>query len=204
MWIIIVTTLISCFLFLVLYFLKLKSFQLKIPNAFPSFFGLFYTVWKLGITSPEKRFEIITNLCFDFPDMFKVWLGPKLIVFINNPEKIQKVLMSKKCLEKWTFFYSLLERDYGLIAARNERKWKKHRKFFNFSFGYQIVESFTSLFVDHSEILCESLEKEVGNQIEFDFLEYSKKAAFGILCATNLGTNMKKSDNAKYYKAFET
>ncbi|CRL03274.1 CLUMA_CG016595, isoform A [Clunio marinus] len=49
-----------------------------------------------------------------------MWLGPKFMVWISSPEKIQKVLSSQKCLEKWNFFYRLMERDYGLISGRYE------------------------------------------------------------------------------------
>ena len=41
-----------------------------------------------------------------------------MLLLIHKPELIQKVLMSSSCLEKWNFFYGLMERDYGLIAAK--------------------------------------------------------------------------------------
>ena len=66
----------------------------------------------------SERFKILAEYCFNFPDSVKVWLGPKLLIFVSKPETIQKVLMSSACLEKWNFFYRLMERDYGLISAR--------------------------------------------------------------------------------------
>lgn len=184
--------------------------QLKIPNpnAFPLAIEIFYPVYKLGISSPEERFKIIAEYCLKFPDMMKLWVGPKLAIFVNSPERIQKVLMSQKCLEKWNLFYRLMERDHGLISASVQRKWKEHRKFFNFSFNLKILESFMPTFVDYSEVLCDNLEKEVESGKEFDFLDYAKKASFEILCATSLGTNMKDAKNEKNYEkifeAFET
>lgn len=53
-----------------------------------------------------------------YPEILKVWFGPKMLLLIHKPELIQKVLMSSSCLEKWNFFYGLMERDYGLIAAK--------------------------------------------------------------------------------------
>ena len=59
------------------------------------------------------------------PEILKVWFGPKMLLIIQKPELIQKVLMASSCLEKWNFFYGLMERDYGLIAAKC--KYHLHR-----------------------------------------------------------------------------
>jgi cytochrome P450 family 4 len=187
---------------------KLHKLGIPNPNLFPMVIEIFYPMWKLGIASAEDRFKLIAEYCLKFPDMMKLWLGWKLVIFVNNPDKIQKVLMSQKCLEKWNFFYSLMDRDHGLIAASVKRKWKEHRKFFNFSFNLKILESFMPMFIDYSEVLCENLEKEIKTEKEFDFSVYAKKASFDILCATSLGTNMKDYRNEKSYEkifdAFET
>lgn len=187
-----------------------KLHRLKIPNLndFPLVVEIFYPLYKLGTVSAEERFSRIANYCFRFPDLMKLWLGPKLVVFVNSPERIQKVMMSQKCLEKWNLFYTLMERDSGLIAASVKNKWKEHRKFFNFSFNLKILESFMPTFIDYSKVLCENLEREIGSGKEFDFLLYAKKASFDILCATSLGTDMKDENNKKNYEkileAFET
>lgn len=96
-----------------------------------------------------------------------------------------------------------MERDNGLISASLKRKWKEHRKFFNFSFNLKILESFLPTFVDYSEMLCKKLETDVEGR-EFDFFTYAKKISFDILCATSLGTNMKDYKNKPLYeKVFE-
>lgn len=204
MGVIIFSTFIGLFGYLLVKFLghqrKLHRIKIPIPNTFPFIIEIFYPVLKLGIASAEERFSIIASYCFKFPDMMKLWLGPKMVIFVNNPDRIQKVLMSQKCLEKWNFFYNLMERDHGLISASVKGKWKEHRKFFNFSFNLKILESFMPTFVDYSEVLCENLAKEIGSENEFDFLVYAKKASFDILCATSLGTNVKDLKNEKIYE----
>lgn len=182
-----------------------KVYKMKVPDPkeMPFLFEMIYPIFKLGLSSAEVRFNIIAYYCKSFPDMVKLWIGPKILVFINSPEKIQKVLLSQKCLEKWNFFYGLMERDHGLISASLKRKWKEHRKFFNFSFNLKILESFLPTFVEYSELLCTKLEKEVGGG-EFDFFTYAKKVSFDILCATSLGTNMKDySQKPLYDKIFD-
>lgn len=188
---------------------KWKLYKLKIPdpNDFPFVVEVFYPVFKLGLVSAEERFKVIADYCLKFPDMMKLWLGPKMLIFVSNPDRIQKILLSQKCLEKWNFFYGLMERDGGLISASLKRKWKDHRKFFNFAFNLKILESFLPTFVEYSEILCNKLETEVDTG-EFDFFVYAKKISFDILCATSLGTNMKDYQKKvlydKIFDAYET
>ena len=142
----------------------------------------------------------MAEYCFNFPDSVKIWLGPKLVIFISKPETIQKVLMSSACLEKFNFIYGLMERDYGLLAARCNT-WKNHRKFFNYCFNTKILQSFVPTFVQHSQIFVKSLSKEIGN--EFDLMPLCKKISFDILCSTSLGTEMiDYSKSSLYHEIF--
>ena len=185
-------------------FWMLHKLNIPVPNEFPLLIEILYPTWKLGMMSAQGRFETIAGYCYKFPDMMKVWIGPKITIFVNNPDRIQKVLMSQKCLEKWNLFYGLMERDAGLISASARRKWKEHRKFFNFSFSLKILESFTQVFIEHSKALCQNLEIEAEKGKEFDFSVFSKRISFDVLCATSLGTNTNDLKNDKIYeKIFE-
>lgn len=72
-------------------------YHLKIPslNALPFIAELFYLTFKLGFSSAEERFQKLASFCFEFPDMVKVWLGPKTLIIVSRPDRIQKVLMSQ-------------------------------------------------------------------------------------------------------------
>lgn len=178
----------------VLYKLKIAD-----PNIYPFAFEVFYPLLKLGLMSAEDRFTTIADYCWKFPDMMKFWLGPTMLIFVNNPDRFQKILMSTKCLEKYNMFYRLMERDSGLISASVKQKWKEHRKFFNFSFNLKILESFLPTFVDYSRNMCDRLESDTEGR-EFDFFTYAKKVSFDILCATSLGTNMEDYKNKPLYE----
>lgn len=184
-------------------------YKLKIPSpkVYPFFIEIFYPLLKLAVSSSEDRFKIIEKYATKFPDMLKIWLGTKLIIFVNSPERIQKIIISQKCQEKWVFFYRLMQRPHGLIAASTKEKWKEHRKFFNFCFNLRILESFLPTFVECSEKLCNDMACEAEGK-EFDFFAYAKKSSFDILCATMLGTNMSDLKKKPFYEmifnAFET
>ena len=212
MGIVLVTTLLGIVAFLTFKLLrefwKLHSVNVPVPNEYPIFLEIFVPILKLGMLPPSERFEKLSEMAFKFPNLLKGWLGSRIVILVNNPDGIQKVLMSQKCLEKWNLFYGLMERDAGLISASARKKWKEHRKFFNFSFSLKILESFTQVFIEHSKALCENLDKEAENGKEFDFSVYSKRISFDVLCATSLGTNTNDLKNDKIYEdifdAYET
>lgn len=181
---------------------KWKLHQIKIPNLnkFPWFIEIFYPIVRLGISSAETRFKIMGQYSLEFPDMMKLWLGPKLVIFVNSPDRIQKVLMAQSCLEKWQLFYRLTDRGNGLVSASVKNKWKEHRKFFNFSFSLKILESFLPTFSKYSEELCNQLIDEQSNGEEFNFFEYTKKTAFDISSATTLGTDIRTSMSSENYE----
>lgn len=179
----------------------------KFNAHFPFFVERLYTIIKLGISTSEERFSIITGLCLRYSDMVKVWFGPILVVFVNHPQRIQKVLLSPKCADKWNLFYVLMERETALTAGRTNLKWKEHRKFFNYCFSLSALESFVKTFAERSDEFCETLNRErKGN--EFNFLPIAKKFAFDVLCETSLDMKAKdlfdKSIYEKIFSGFET
>ncbi|CAO1300403.1 unnamed protein product [Diamesa hyperborea] len=173
---------------------KLIKLDIREPIEYPMGIRQTFSVYKL------KRFKFITEHCLMYPEILKVWFGPKMLLLIHKPELIQKVLMSSSCLEKWNFFYGLMERDYGLIAAKFIT-WRDHRKFFNYSFNLKVLRSFIPTFLEHSDWMCKDLVEETQ---DFDFLPYCKKISFDILCSTSLGTDMKDfSQQPLYSKILE-
>lgn len=199
-------------------YLSLKLFrgfwklqQLKIPDhrftQYPIYIDVMCAIIKLGISSPEERFSIMADICFQHPDITKLWLGPKLVVFANHPQRIQKILLSQKCADKWEMFYSFMDRESGLISARTNLKWKEHRKFFNSCFSLPSIESFVPLFAQCCDDLCEILEKQEP-MIEFDFLPSAKKLSFNMVCATALDMKAKDvfadSSFENIFDSFET
>ena len=181
-------------------FWKLHKLNIPVRNEYPLIIEIFYPMMKLAIMSAQERFELLTEYSFKYPDIIKGWFWPGIVIVVNSPDKVQKVLMSQKCLEKWSLFYDLMGREFGLIAASTKRKWKEHRKFFNFSFSSKILESFTQVFIDQSKVLCKNLENEAESGKEFDFSVYAKRSSFDVLCATSLGMSIDDLKNDKNYE----
>lgn len=70
---------------------------------------------------PTDRFEIVRGILDKYQEnrLIKFWLGPILFVFVNDPELIEQVLDSSKCLNK-SFFYKFLKLDKGLLVSKRE------------------------------------------------------------------------------------
>lgn len=173
-----------------------KLQQLKIPDLkkFPIAIEVFYPIVKLAILSAEDRLKKITEFSLNNPDMMKLWLGPQLVVFVNSPDRIKKVLVSPKCVEKWNLIYKLIDRNHGLIAASSRVNWRNHRKFFNVSFSATSVEKFLPAFSHLSDAFCSDLEREDGQQ-EFDFFGYAKRFSFDVIAKTLIGVDVASSEN---------
>lgn len=186
-------------------FQKLKNLKIaNLSERFPLFIiEYFYPIVKIGLMSAEKRFEIIAEYCFKYPNMIKAWFGIRVLIFVSDPDHVQKILMSQKCIEKWNLFYVLIGIDSGLVSASTKKKWKEHRKFFNFSFSAKVLESFTNIFIEHSRLFCDKLEEKAENGKEFDFLPYAKRSSFDILCATCLGLDTNELKNDEIQEIFE-
>lgn len=174
----------------------------KFNPKYPFFIERIYTIVKLSIANAEERLTIITSVCLQCSDMVKIWFGPVLVVFVSQPERIKKILMSPKCADKWNLFYNLIERDTALTFAKATSKWKEHRKFFIPCFNLLSQGSFVRVFDENSKDVCEALKRETTRK-EFDFHLYAKKFCFDILCETMADIKPRSFfDEATYERIF--
>lgn len=172
--------------------------QLNIPDLsmFPFFIEIFYPIVKLAIVSAEERFKILAGFSWDNPDMMKLWMGHQMVVFVNSPDRIKKILLSPRCQDKWSKVYDLMQRSNGLIAATT-KKWKDPHKLFNHLFKAKAIESLVPAFAEFSDVLCADIVKEVGQQ-EFDFFEYTKRFCFDVVCSTVIGIDVNDQSTRAY------
>lgn len=176
-------------------------------DLYPFPLNTFLPAIKLALMSPEERFSSFYVLFNLYPNNVKIWLGPKMLIAISNPDNLHKIFFSSECLEKWNFMYQIMDRNNGLIAGSTKNKWREHRKFFNYSFSAKMLKSYITTYVDYSLILCDNLLSKANGE-EYDFLPILKNATFNVLCTTMLGINLrlpgKREKLDDVYKAFET
>ncbi|XP_065082895.1 uncharacterized protein LOC135705214 [Ochlerotatus camptorhynchus] len=152
--------------------------------------------------SNEEQFAIINDITKTYPSPCRAWLGPKLFVFIDNPEDMQVILNSPNCLEK-ADVYRFFRCEKGLFSSP-AGLWKVHRKLLAPCFSPAILASFVSIFNVKSEILVQRLRKNVDQEV-FNLYGDISRCTLDMICATTLGTNMdlQSNEGTEFIKAIE-
>ncbi|EAT35039.1 AAEL012766-PA [Aedes aegypti] len=152
--------------------------------------------------SNEEQFAILNDITKTYPSPCRAWLGPKLFVFIDNPEDMQVILNSPNCLEK-ADLYRFFRCEKGLFSSPASI-WKVHRKLLSPCFSPAILASFVSIFNVKSEILVQRLEKNLG-QGAFNLFGDISRCTLDMICATTLGTNMdlQSNEGTEFIKSIE-
>jgi hypothetical protein len=52
----------------------------------------------------KALYNVAEQIVAPYPDLCKGWLGPFLLIDVRNPEYIQKLLLSDKCLDRADFY----------------------------------------------------------------------------------------------------
>ncbi|XP_052890475.1 probable cytochrome P450 313b1 [Anopheles moucheti] len=138
--------------------------------------------------SNEEQFRCILDITKTYQSPCRVWLGPKLFVFIDNADDLQTVLNSPHCLEK-ADVYRFFQCETGLFSAPASI-WRVHRKHLSPCFNAKILASFVSVFNAKSAILVDHLALRMNEKKLFNVYEYISKCTLDMVCATTLGTNM--------------
>lgn len=129
-------------------------------------------------------FKRIYKKSFEYGDVVKFWVGPKLIIFLLHPSDAEIILNSHVHIDKspeYRFFKPWL--GNGLLISTGE-KWRAHRKLIAPTFHLNVLKSFVDLFNANSRETVEKLKKEIGK--EFDCHDYMSEATVEILLGKNI------------------
>ncbi|CAO1429914.1 unnamed protein product [Diamesa serratosioi] len=156
---------------------------------------------KLIGLSAEELFTLLSRFSVNFPILSKAWVFNVLVVFVNDPTLIQKVLTSDVCLERPEFISKFMSLDNGLFHIRNER-WKHDRTFFNSSFNTQMVKTFIPTFIQATNRMM--IKIEAFNNKPFDVLKIAELCAIEMITATSFGLNIESPRNEVLFQRFLT
>ncbi|CAH1400031.1 unnamed protein product [Nezara viridula] len=135
--------------------------------------------------TPNEIFENLYSKSEIYPDVARVWAGPRLLVFLTNPADIEIVLSSHDHLDKsaeYDFLRPWL--GNGLLVSTGE-KWRSHRKIIAPTFHLNVLRSFMERFNRNSKKTLERLAKEGDN--EFDIHDYMSEFTVEVLIETVMG-----------------
>nr|AZJ25120.1 CYP340AT2 [Cydia pomonella] len=129
-----------------------------------------------------------------------LWVGPKAIFFINDPDDAFTVLNS--CLRK-SYFYNVVFGWFGDgLLTSDVPKWKRNRKLLNPTFSQHVLDGFLDVFNRQAALLAQTMEPKVGTG-EFDPTELFLEATLEAVCQTAVGISLDDQSiiDSEYKKA---
>ncbi|XP_072754855.1 cytochrome P450 4g15 [Anoplolepis gracilipes] len=144
--------------------------------------------------SADTVFRTIYRKSFEYDQVIRLWLGPKLMVFLMDPRDVEIILSSQIYIDK-SSEYRLFEPwlGNGLLISTGP-KWRAHRKLIAPTFHLNVLKSFIDLFNANSRAVVEKLHKEGNN--EFDIHDYMSECTVEILLETAMGVSKSTQDRS--------
>lgn len=137
--------------------------------------------------SPDAIFQKIFEKSYEYEGVVRLWMGPKLVVFLTDPRDVEVILSSNVYIDKsveYRFFEPWL--GNGLLISTGP-KWRAHRKLIAPTFHLNVLKSFIDLFNANSRAVVEKMRQE-GNK-EFDIHNYMSELTVEILLETAMGVS---------------
>ncbi|KAL1506368.1 hypothetical protein ABEB36_005743 [Hypothenemus hampei] len=148
------------------------------------------------VGSPHDMFVTLYKKADLYGRVVKLWIGPRLLIFLIDPRDVELILSSHVHIDKspeYRLFQPWL--GDGLLISSGQ-KWRAHRKLIAPTFHLNVLKSFIDLFNKNSRETVEKLRKEVGK--EFDCHDYMSEATVEILLETAMGVSKKTQDQSGY------
>ncbi|XP_558699.6 cytochrome P450 4g15 [Anopheles gambiae] len=148
------------------------------------------------VGSSHSVFRTIIEKGKEYNEVIKIWIGPKLIVFLVDPRDIELLLSSHVYIDKspeYRFFKPWL--GNGLLISTGH-KWRQHRKLIAPTFHLNVLKSFIDLFNENSRLVVKKMQNENGKV--FDCHDYMSECTVEILLETAMGVSKKTQDQSGY------
>ncbi|XP_046829944.1 cytochrome P450 4C1-like isoform X2 [Vespa crabro] len=131
------------------------------PKAYPIIGSV-----HLFLGNNEGITQRFLNIGWNYESLWRIWIGTKLLVIVNNPEYIKKILNNPNITEK-SEEYKYFEPFFGNgLFSAPAKIWNPHRKLLNEAFHKNYLNSQMDVIVNHSAVLMEKLETLVGEEID--------------------------------------
>ncbi|XP_046486880.1 cytochrome P450 4C1-like [Neodiprion pinetum] len=155
----------------------------------------------------KDRLKWFRDLCeqYQMDGLFRIWLGTKANVHFISPETVSVILRSKTLITK-SDIYSFVQPwlGTGLITSTGET-WHQHRKLITPTFHYNILEEYSVVMFEKTEVLKKCIETELKTNPEepIDIHAFSLKCTLDIICEAAMGVNInaQMDENLEYATA---
>ncbi|XP_035727387.1 cytochrome P450 4C1-like [Vespa mandarinia] len=108
----------------------------------------------------------ILNLDKNYQLLWRVWLGIKLFVIVDNPEYIKTVFNSPNITDKSVEYEKFKPFVGNGLLTAPASLWNRHRKMLNDVFLLKHTKSHMDLFINYSIVLMKKLETSIGEELD--------------------------------------
>ncbi|XP_049941377.1 cytochrome P450 4g15-like [Schistocerca serialis cubense] len=124
--------------------------------------GNAHLFWRLPVLM-----ETFSQLRARYGNTFRVYVGPKLLIFVTEPEDVQRVLMAKTLTHRDNFFVNAVTAFVGDgLLTTGGRQWRQHRRAVMPAFRTEALKSFMASFNQNAVRVCERLAATAGAETE--------------------------------------
>lgn len=123
--------------------------------------------------------QFALELAKQYTNVVRIWIGPKLLIFLTHPDDVELILGSHAHIDKsdeYRFFKPWL--GNGLLISSGEH-WRSHRRLIAPAFHQNVLKSFINTFNNNSLNVVKRLNKEIGKV--FDIHDYMSETTVDIL-----------------------
>ncbi|KAK4886657.1 hypothetical protein RN001_002928 [Aquatica leii] len=144
----------------------------------------------------SEIFSRLYSHTHNFDNVMKIWVGPKLFIFLTDPRDVEVILSSHVHIDK-SNEYRLFEPwlGNGLLISTGQ-KWRAHRKLIAPTFHLNVLKGFIDLFNANSRATVDKLHK-LGDKT-FDCHDYMSEATVEMLLETAMGVSKKTQDKSGF------
>ncbi|KXJ83301.1 hypothetical protein RP20_CCG007746 [Aedes albopictus] len=129
-----------------------------------------------------KKFQNLEKVCSTGKeDLFRLYLGEKIIFYTNDVNMAQKIMTNPNCMNR-PYMYDFFNLNKGLFAAKTHL-WKGQRKALNPAFNMKILESFVPIFCDATKNMVQRLDAIPAGET-INIMEHLLRCTLEMLCAT--------------------
>lgn len=138
----------------------------------------------------------ISKLIHQHGHVIKLMFGFRPQLFVSEVNLVEFLLSSNTILKKsydYNFFHLWL--GMGLLTSFGQ-KWKRHRKLLTPAFHFKILERFTDVYGNQSNVLLKKLE-EVNQNEAIDIFPYITLYTLDVICEATMNTSINAQANPK-------
>uniref|UniRef100_A0A182JEC3 Uncharacterized protein n=1 Tax=Anopheles atroparvus TaxID=41427 RepID=A0A182JEC3_ANOAO len=164
---------------------RLYELAARIPGPFD-----YPLIGSILIALGKDPLELVTHLMelmHHLPSPMRAWLGPFLLVVIDEPAMVQDILSSPDCVQK-PFLYDFFRLSKGLFGAPADT-WRRHRKLLNTSFSPAVLKRFVPILNEKADKFTHELDGLVSAEC-FDVHKLLARYTLVTIASTTMGIDL--------------